>query len=114
MKNRFEKKDRRFGGAWQSVLPAATFVLVFAFVLAGIRSVGRTTDEQEIKSLETAVRNSAVECYALEGRYPESLSYLKEHYGITYDESRYMVSYQAYGANLLPTVTVLPLQGGAR
>ena len=110
MRNRFEKKGSRIEGMGRAIVPVATFVFVFAFALAGIRSIGDTTDEEQLKSLKSSIMRSAVQCYALEGSYPESLSYLMENYGVTYDDSRYMVSYQAYGANMLPTITVLPLR----
>ena len=41
--------------------------------------------------------------------YPESLSYLEEHYGITYDKENYVVDYEIIGSNILPDVTVIPL-----
>lgn len=47
---------------------------------------------------------------ALEGVYPESLEYLKEHYGLTYNEDRYIVNYEALGSNLMPDVTVMEKQ----
>ena len=28
----------------------------------------------------------AVQCYSVEGRYPESLSYMEKHYGLEYDK----------------------------
>ena len=41
----------------------------------------------------------------------EHLDYLKEHYGLTYDETRYIVNYEVMGSNLMPDVTVLEKQG---
>lgn len=109
-RNRFQKRELHVGNMLRPVLTLAVFLLVFVLLLAGVRSVRKTTQQQELQNLASSVRRSAAECYALEGRYPESLDYLKEHYGITYDESRYLVSYQAYGSNMLPTITVLPLK----
>ncbi|MBF1030306.1 MAG: hypothetical protein HXK91_08980, partial [Lachnospiraceae bacterium] len=39
--------------------------------------------------------------------YPPSLDYLKERYGLTYDESFFYVDYQPLASNLYPDVTVL-------
>ena len=36
----------------------------------------------------------------------ESLDYLKEHYGITYDPEKYIVDYEIIGSNLMPDVKV--------
>ena len=57
--------------------------------------------------LEEAVRRSAVACFAAEGRYPPSLDYLKEHYGLQIDERRYVVFYEVYAENLMPDIVVL-------
>ena len=62
------------------------------------------------RALENSIRQSAVHCYALEGFYPDSLSYLEEHYGLTYDKDKYIVSYEIIGSNLMPDVSVIPLK----
>ena len=59
-----------------------------------------------MENLQQAIRRSAVHCYAVEGSYPESLNYLKEHYGITYDPEKYIVDYEIIGSNLMPDVKV--------
>ena len=83
-------------------------VLVW-FALAASR-LQTGASEQGRQQLETALRRSAVACYAAEGFYPPSLSYLKEHYGVQVDESRYIVFYEVYGENLMPQITVLERQ----
>jgi hypothetical protein len=57
-----------------------------------------------------AVRNAALTCYAVEGAYPEDLSYLREYYGLAYDENRYFVSYDAFASNLLPDIYVTEVE----
>jgi hypothetical protein len=47
-----------------------------------------------------------VECYALEGRYPENVEYLIEHYNISVDESKYYVYYNVFASNIMPDITV--------
>ena len=42
--------------------------------------------------------------------YPPSLNYLKEHYGLTYDESKFLIDYQPMGANLMPEVVILSIK----
>ena len=46
-------------------------------------------------------------CYSVEGVYPESLEYLKENYGLTYNEDLFYVDYRTTGANLIPDVTII-------
>ncbi len=50
---------------------------------------------------------SITHCYAVEGTYPSSLEYLKENYGLTYDETVFFVDYQTIGSNILPDVTII-------
>ena len=50
-----------------------------------------------------------VQCYSVEGRYPESLSYMEKHYGLEYDKYEFVISYEIIGSNRMPQVTVIPL-----
>ena len=79
------------------------------FLFYGMSSVSSATQKEEERSLKQAVIKSAVHCYAVEGSYPESLTYLEEHYGITYDHDKYLVTYEVVGSNLMPDVDVIPL-----
>lgn len=101
-KNRIERKKNRLT-AGTVVMSAA--VLVCAWT--GITSVSASTERQQKNSLEEALQRDIVLCYALEGRYPQSLDYLKEHYGLAYDEKKYVISYEVLGSNLMPDVKVM-------
>ena len=109
MRNRFQKSHTR-GAFWGRLASAAFFVLVLALLLLGLDSLSGTTARQEAEGLKNSIIQSAVHCYALEGFYPDSLAYLQDHYGLTYDRDRYAVSYEPIGSNLMPGVTVIPLQ----
>ena len=73
----------------------------------GIESLSSGSVRRQRESLENALNRSITYCYAVEGSYPESLEYLKEHYGITYDEDRFFVDYKIVGTNILPDVTII-------
>ena len=45
-------------------------------------------------------------CYAVEGRYPESLEYLEENYGIRVDREEYLVLYEVFADNVKPRFRV--------
>lgn len=105
--NRFEQKNRSL---WQKLiylLPILAFIVLFVLFLQGIGSVSESTLSKQQKSLETALERSISQCYAVEGSYPPSLEYLKQHYGLLYDEDSFFIDYEYYGSNLLPEVTVL-------
>ncbi|MDD3796271.1 MAG: hypothetical protein PHE06_09950 [Lachnospiraceae bacterium] len=86
---------------------------VFGFLLFGIVQTGDEAQAREKASLQASLDQSAVTCYALEGAYPESLDYLKEHYGIHWNETRYLVTFEVVGRNLPPDITVIDKTGGA-
>lgn len=62
--------------------------------------------EQERALLLEQVRHAAIGCYASEGRYPQSVDYLVEHYGLVYDEERYSILYDAFASNIMPDIDV--------
>lgn len=89
-------------------------VLLFLAILLGfIYGIGETTQQtlqEQQRNLETAVEQSLLQCYVIEGRYPQSLTYLEEHYGISYDKERFYVDYRIYGTNMRPEIEVLVLE----
>ena len=91
-------------------------VLLMAALLAGVwllvSRVGSSSGEAQTKFVTDAVRNAALTCYGVEGAYPNDLEYLRANYGLAYDQSRYMVRYDAFGSNLMPSISVLELEVG--
>jgi hypothetical protein len=88
------------------LFPAAAMLAVFCLLTAVANLSGGST-EQGRKRLEDTLRRACVTCYATEGVYPPTLQYLEEHYGVQIDGRRYTVSYDAFGSNLMPDITVL-------
>ncbi len=62
---------------------------------------------QSANSVKDAVLRSAVQCYAVEGVYPSDLRYLEDNYGLILNEDCYIVTYDIFGSNILPEVSVL-------
>ena len=99
-----EKKHFGLFGAVLSVLIICAFVFF-------VRHFSIYTEDKQLESLNNALRRDIIQCYAIEGIYPPSLSYLEEHYGLTYDHDRFYVDYHPVAANLYPDVTVLETGG---
>ncbi len=76
-------------------------------LFTAIHVLDRGYSNQGGQQLETALRRSAVACYAAEGIYPPTVDYLKEHYGVQIDTSRYHVFYEIFADNIMPQITVL-------
>ena len=91
------------------IVPICVFILMIGMLLFGVSSVTKETAQKEQESLQNAVIQSAVHCYSVEGAYPESLTYLKKHYGITWNEKKYKISYGVVAKNIRPEVQVILL-----
>lgn len=89
------------------LISAGLFALIALLFYHGVVSVSEDTLKRQRESLENALNRSISYCYAVEGKYPESLQYLRENYGITYDTSKFFVDYQITGSNLMPDVTII-------
>ena len=89
-------------------------VLVMLLALAGVwllvSRVGTASGTAQTQFVTEAVHNAALTCYAVEGAYPTSLEYLRKHYGLAYDQSRYLVRYDAFGSNLMPDISVTEVE----
>lgn len=89
---------------------AVVFALILVCVLYGLQNTSGAVNEAGRKSAEEAVRRAAVTCYALEGAYPESYSYLRDRYGVHVNEKYYDVHYSVFASNLMPEITVTERQ----
>ena len=90
----------------QRKVPLASLVPVVA-VAAAAGQVSRDMDAQAAAALKDSVVQAAVQCYAVEGAYPESVDYLEQNYGLHINHKRYIVSYSAFASNVMPDVQVL-------
>ncbi|GAA0793341.1 hypothetical protein GCM10008910_08170 [Faecalicatena orotica] len=100
----YQKKQHNYR---KFILSVCAFLLIIILFYQGIQSLSSSTLRRQKESLENALNRNITYCYAVEGAYPESLDYLKDHYGLTYDESRFYVDYRVSGANILPDVTII-------
>ena len=83
---------------------AIVAVLVLAVLLVNRIDTAHETAETDI--VRDAVKNAAITCYAVEGAYPDNISYLRENYRLAYDEDRYLVTYEAFASNMIPDIFV--------
>lgn len=88
-------------------LPILFLVLVLGIFIVFSDSFSQSNRMHEKEILQAALNRSITQCYALEGSYPHNLDYLKEHYGLTYNEAHFFIDYQYIGGNLRPDVTII-------
>ena len=106
MKHRFvsEKTNSHYRNLIVSIV---IFLLIFLCFWFAVSSFSTRTKAEELQTLDAALTRIITHCYAVEGNYPESLDYLKKNYGLTYDEDKFYIDYQALGANIMPDVTII-------
>lgn len=109
MKNRFASTKRDFSTLKDVLLPVLAFVVILALFLYGLGTVSATSDAEQLRSVERAITKATVQCYAVEGRYAPSLDYLADHYGLMLDDDKYIVQYEIFASNIMPTILVLPM-----
>ena len=94
-----KQKDSRT----RMLLSACVFLVILLVFFQGISSISAGTRKRQRESLENAI----MRCYAVEGAYPPDLLYLRENYGLTYDENLFFVDYRTVGSNILPDITII-------
>lgn len=87
-----------------AALVAAVVVLMLCVVL--FTRMDLDMNRQAIESLRQNVTEACVQCYAIEGTYPVSISYLERNYGVRYDGAKYTVTLDAGSKNELPAVQI--------
>lgn len=102
------KPDWRFAAG--CVVSAGAFGVVIGLFLNGVTSIVGRAGEEGAETLREGITRACVQCYAIEGRYPPSIDYLREQYGVQIDEERYYVFYDGFASNLMPDITVIPAE----
>ena len=106
--NRFTKPDfkkRIFSSFNVSVVIFVTTIVLFIYGIAAVSNSSLVNDEE---ILIKAINRDIVHCYCVEGMYPPDVNYIKDHYGLTYDDDKLIVDYEYIGANIMPKVTIIP------
>ena len=100
-----KKQNRSSFGYLISGLLIGGFLYLF---LIGTQGIASKTESEQLNVLNQAIRRATIQCYAIEGRYPPSVEYLEEHYGISIDREKYYVFYDGWASNIMPDITVFP------
>jgi len=94
----------------RSILVPILFSLaIIGMIVYGLGQTEASTRAEAARILEDSIRRAVVMSYAVEGRYPESLSYIEEHYGVHIDRNKYVVHYEIFASNLMPDIMVIEL-----
>ncbi|QHI71832.1 hypothetical protein [Aminipila terrae] len=88
------------------ILSIAAFICAVGVFIYAVNAVSQRSDTEGAKALQQAIQRASVQCYAIEGRYPASVDYLVENYGVQIDKDKYAVFYEGFASNVMPDITV--------
>ena len=91
---------------WKSFITPIAFIAVVVAIIFWSTNLSSQASGEQAHILEEAIRKAAVSCYAIEGRYPESLSYIRDHYGVIVNEEDYTINYEVFASNIMPSIEV--------
>ncbi len=103
-------KKRLFGALRGLLLPVAALAVLLCF-FTGVSNLQSSSGDEGKRQLEESIRRTAAACYAAEGIYPPTVTYMEQNYGLQVDENRYAVDYRVFASNLMPDFTVLERTG---
>ena len=94
----------------QSLLAPILFsVVVIGMILYGLQQTEKSSSAEGLRILEDSIRRAVITAYAVEGRFPGSISHIETNYGIFIDRTRYVVHYRPFAANMMPEIAVFEL-----
>ncbi len=90
------------------IVTVIVLVALLALAIWGTRVLQLNARAQGAVSLRETILNSAKQCCAVEGSYPSSLAHLEKVYGLTINHDDYVITYEWFADNVLPSVVVIP------
>jgi len=109
----FRKKEVFKRSAWDSIraatLPIAFTAVILAMIIAGLNNAEQANRDDARRILEESLGRAVVTGFTIEGRYPPSIAYIEEFFGVWVDRSRFAVYYRAEVPNSMPEIIVFDL-----
>ena len=90
-----------------AIAPVLFTLAVMGMIVYGLSETEASSKSEAVRILEDSIRRAVVMSYAIEGRYPESVSYIEEHFGVHIDRDKYVVHYEIFASNLMPDIMVI-------
>ena len=81
-------------------------MILLAGVFAWAGRAAKNSMAEQTDAIRDTIYERALQCYVIEGAYPEDLDYLVENYGLSVNREDYRIIYRAYAENMPPDVRV--------
>ena len=104
-------KKSAFETIRESLTPIIFTLAVIVVIIFGLWKTEVSSRAEGLRLLEESVMRAAVQCYAVEGSYPDGINHIEKRYGVFIDRTRYAVHYEIFASNILPDITVLERGG---
>lgn len=108
--NRFSSNNHKKNKTAAIPVSVVLFAVIVVAFLYGITLISGTNSAGEKNNVINALDRDITHCYAVEGKYPPSVEYLEENYGLAYNKDLYIIHYEPTGDNIRPSYTVLEKQ----
>ena len=91
---------------WKSFITPVAFIAVILAIILWSTTMSSKASVEQANVQKEAIRKAAVSCYAIEGRYPESLNYIRNNYGVIVNEEDFTIDYDVFASNIMPSISV--------
>ena len=92
------------------LLIAAILVVAALVLCIGLYGMRADSGEEAETAIRETILRTASQCYAIEGKYPDSMEYLETNYGLRVNSEDYYIVYEVFAENVAPTVRVVGKQ----
>ena len=99
--------DNNHGWRRLIICIVAVLIIVLAGVFVWADRAAKESMADQTESIKDTIYERALQCYVIEGAYPESLDYLVENYGLAVNTEDYRILYKPYAENQPPDVRVI-------
>jgi len=82
--------------------------LTVGYMLFAMMSVEEANKEKQAEKIKGIIDKALIQCYALEGSYPNDLRYLEKD-GVVFQDDKFVYDYSPLFYNTLPPVTVISI-----
>jgi hypothetical protein len=103
-------REKKTSGRLKPFLFIVLVLALFLFIWWMAGALQLNHDQEEMKIVREAIIRATVECYSLESRYPPSLDYLEENYGLALNHDKYVIHYRVIGKNIMPDIRLFKLE----
>jgi len=105
-KNRFGKNKKKYNKLG-NIFSLAVFFSFLIFFYISINNLSQSNEYEALEITQRAISRAAIQFYAIEGRFPPTLEYLKERFNLQLDTERFIIQYHAFASNIMPEIVVI-------